>query len=324
MALHSLYEEQCAMVIRKHKPNYPLQRKLFEELKRKYKKRSQDWVNCYMSGANLTKTPAYNRIAGLTPISFDEGIRLIQSEGIDLMGRYLYKGEFSSALDEKLLQDCQQINEICNPTIILSIQDLPLLYLKLNRFVAGFKLYCSYRFEATPSEKFPPFSKSWIQDKVVSSKLDQKRKTLDQLLLTPRTDIWTIGMFDSTINTIKYLESIHGFSSTMVKDEVVGGLFAIIERLKEIASDTSGRVKVYENGIFSIGNNLLFESDELKSLYIWSDLGSKLRIETPYLIKSYHQKLINMLPRATYINASAELNFHHFFHRLERRVKSML
>lgn len=312
------------MTIKNYQTAYPLQKKLFEELKRKYKKRGQDWIHCYMSAAKLTKTPAYNRITGHTPISFDEGIRLLQSEGIDLMEGHLHSNQVSADFDEKLLKDCQQISCTYNPSIILSIQDLPLLYLKLNRFVSGFKLYCSSRFEAPPSEKFPPFSKSWVENKEVSSKLDSTKQTLEQFLPIPRTDLWTVGMFDSTINAIKYLKNINGFSSTTVKDEVVAGLFAIIEQLKKIASDTSGKIHVYENGIFSIGNSLLFDSDELKALYIWSDLGSKIRIAAPPLIINYHQKLKNMLPRATYINASAELNYHHFFNRLELRVKSTL
>jgi hypothetical protein len=301
---------------------YPMQRQLFQKLKKKYKAKGQDWVNSYMFESKLSKTPAYNRMSGNTPISFDEGLSLIHKEGLNMID---WQIPLQNHTDDELLKDCHMLQNAIHPKIILSIQDLPLIYIKMNRLLAGFKLYCAQRFSTCPSKYAKqPFSKIWLDQDDVYRRLNAKRTVLDQFIQLPRTDIWTLGMFDKLILSIKYVDAIKGFQSPVLKDEIIAAIYQIVDKLREIASDTTGHVQVFENQFFSIGNQLLMQSSEVNAMYIWSDVDTKIKLTSAPLIESYQNTLENMLSRARLINPRSEYDFINFFSQLEERIKQML
>ena len=56
---------------------YPLQKRLFDELRQAARQQGKGFVQQYMKVRDLSKTPTYERLSGKTAISFDEGYTLL-------------------------------------------------------------------------------------------------------------------------------------------------------------------------------------------------------------------------------------------------------
>jgi hypothetical protein len=63
------------------KSQFPVQKRLFELLLKSARNNS-NLVQQYRKTTGLSKSPAYNRIKGITPITFDEGMAFMQQAGI--------------------------------------------------------------------------------------------------------------------------------------------------------------------------------------------------------------------------------------------------
>ena len=312
------------MVSRNKYIPYPIQHKLFQKLKKRYRDNGRDWISLYMMNNQVSKTPAYNRMAGNTPISFDEGIQLLRKEGLHLLDWQEPIVE-NGMLDKQLIRDCSLMSKQKQSSVTLIIQDLPLLYFNFNPLLASFKHYCSEHFNASPfSRPVQAFSYDWCKQEKVNQFLNRKKEVLQQFTALSRTEVWSLEMFDSTLKCIQYLDSINGFRSPSLKEEIIASIFWLIKKLKSIASDSNGKVKIYENKLFSLGNQLLFQSGQLNALYFWSDIYTEIRLTNTILIHSCQSTIDNMLSRAILINPKAEYNFIPFFNSLESRIKSWI
>lgn len=101
---------------------YPLQKELFDALRAD----DEHFVQHYLRDANLSKTAVYNRLSGYTPISFDEGCKLLTGRAA------LPDGQVT------VLREVQAVNRLSayfsgpssdSSTLLLSLRTLPGLYL---------------------------------------------------------------------------------------------------------------------------------------------------------------------------------------------------
>jgi len=312
------------MLPKEDQPLYPYQKQIFDKLKDKYKTSGLKWPARYMALQAMSKTPVYARLAGQIPISFDEGIGLMHQEGIRL-NDCLQTPDVISDMDEFLMQDLCHFNALEQKQVVQVIQDLPLIYLKMNRLLGGFKLYCYARLWTSPTTPaLEPFSREWMIEKRVAEKLDAQKKMLQYLLQMPRTDIWTESMFDSTAKVINYIDQVGGFAHRSIKEDIISSLFSLIGDLKKIALNQSMNITIYENTLFSIGNQFFFQAADYSVLYFWSDTNLKIRITDLSVIQDHQILIKNMLSRAVRIDPESEVQFIQFFSRLENRIKTIL
>jgi len=307
-----------------HKCPYPIQKQLFDKVKEKYHAAGRSWITQYMNRFGLTKTPAYARLAGQTPITFDEGFNIMKQEGI-LLQEGVQAPDIVKNLSEALLHDLSLFNGFTEKKVVLMVQDLPLIYLKMNRLLAGFKMYSLARLnQSTPGQAFEPFSRDWLNHENIAAQLNTQKKILQHLLPMPRTDIWTEGMFDNTVKVIGYIDQVGGFAQPGLREEIIGAVFSLVGDLKKMAAEQSSIVKVYENTLFSIGNQLLFNSFDYTVLYHWSDTNLNMRLTDTALIQKHQTLIDNMILRGNPVHPYSEVQFARFFNRLENRIKSFL
>lgn len=301
---------------------YPMQQQLFQQIRDKYRRAGRDWLQQYMTHQGLTKTPAYERMRGDKPISFDEGLHWIRQEGIPWQPwpeAPAQVGQF----EEELLQDLTLYEHLPDRQIMLVVQDLPMLYLKKSRLLAGFKLYCAERLHGSlGGSAFPSFSAAWLMAPAISARLARFKKMETRFMGLPRTDVWTTHMLDHTAQLIRYISDIGGFATAQDQKQVCNSLVALIDELRLIAATPS--VCVYENSLFSIGNQLLLSSSESQALYIWSDSAFNLRFTDTARIQRQTHLFECILARCRYLHPSAEGDYARFFARLTQRVQHIL
>lgn len=130
---------------------YPLQKELFDALRAD----DEHFVQRYLREGNLSKTAVYNRLAGLTPISFDEGCKLLTGRAAVPDGQMAILTEVQAA---NRLTAYFSGSSSDSSTLLLSLRTLPGLYLAYSPILWLGELYSFLILK-----KLLPFAVLWLE-----------------------------------------------------------------------------------------------------------------------------------------------------------------
>jgi hypothetical protein len=316
-------------------PKHPTQRRLFELISASYKRQNLSWLKQYSLELNLSKTSAYNHARGHTGISFDAGAALMHRHQLDIPVLFPYHAD--SALEplkitsapaddvsdflEQLMSllrensDVTQIQHFC--------EDQPIFWLKHIRILALFKLYFWKRFLCNDPEWRIPFTEKLEVTEPFHSYLSQSRQLRDMFMALPRTECWSVGIYDKLIEQILYTRDVGAFASTHMATHLLEQVNALVSRMETQAQD--GQTQIYANELFSTGNFLFVNNQQVSYLVLLQEWPTFITLQPTVEVALLKQKAMLLIERMQPIGAGAERErrrfFDHMRHRVELRFK---
>lgn len=196
-------------------PKIPFQRRLFDYILSLQRKHT--WIERYLRHFKISRSSAYDRIKGKTPISFDEGIQLMLHNNIPpkeivedwvMAATVLTTPTTPEAAPDEYLQllsrDIQQLALSPDAYTWHQTDSIPIFWLKYSRLLAAFKLYNWFRvLRIQNGDPSPMFDDDWKNTANVATLLDQCRTMLEAYQTLPGTEIWSNNMFDTTFAQIE-------------------------------------------------------------------------------------------------------------------------
>jgi len=270
----------------------------------------------YMVEARLTKTPAYARLSGLIPIPYDEGMGLMARE-------HIFPDEMPLAPStdgHSLLLNALR-NKRDDWPCLFSVQDLPAFLLSDSRIVVECREYCSACLSADKAYfEFPIFDKEWLNRRDNAVNLDGYRNLLAEIKQSNIRLVLTSGMFDVFFKQVAYLASI-GCISNLILDQFFEGITTVYEGIRKIIFENSKNLTVYDNVMFSMGNQFLLPAAAQHAAFVWSDSISFHQVHFTDRSRNRYIKTMAMLNRCQNLTSGSERDRMAFIELLATKIR---
>ena len=276
---------------------------------------------------------------GKTPISLDEAVALAEAHKVTLdgIGSAVRMGlnvptSIKTAPEEYLTllhRDLSALARVPRARTWSQMDDAPIIWFKMSRPLAAFKIFYWNRVMADPSQaESLYFGQSWMEASDTTALLDSCKASLRLYQSVPGVEVWSRRMFDKTIAQMEDIRDLGGMGQEAF-DLLTEELHLMVGKLRHLvrsglkASDGGGAsLQVLENRTFSGGNTFCGLSDEVS--YAYFDLGYPdfLRYDDYDVVAQRTDRFAILQPHLTPLSGS-ERNTFEFFVGLERQVKRL-
>ncbi len=325
--------------------NLPLQELLFERIFNQFSKRS-DAVNKIADTLNASRDSVYRRVRGTTLLTPDElqtlAMRfkisldaLIYQEHNIVLFQFRPQNKQISSFDEflkSILKDMGRMYDAPNHQMYYATTELPLFYFLAIPELRTLKMY----FWGRMVWELKYLEERQFTFDVIPQTAHLLANEITRLYMNmPSKEVWSINIFDNTINQIKYLISIGAFKNLNDALVVCDKMLEFVELLKLMASrgkkGTSKSIielskvdfDLYHNEILHTNNIVLAVSDEGKVVFT--------SFANPNFIKSIDQKFATntegwfgkLIARSTSISINTERQREWYFNVLQTKINTL-
>ncbi|MDQ3551833.1 MAG: hypothetical protein M3413_09920 [Bacteroidota bacterium] len=291
----------------------------------------------------VSNDSAYRRIRGETPLVLEEAQLLCQHFDISLdhflniinPGVVFYTTHLNNEAYsfEKYLTDIlnslKLIASFQQKDIVYLTKDIPLFYDFISRPTFAFH----YFFWMKSIMQHPHFVNAKFSMDFLTPSIE---KLGEEILRTycniPSTEIWNTECVNSTISQIEYYREAGYFKSNEDVKLVYNSLIETIEHLRmqaELGSKfypgenpdfKKTNFTFFYNRIVLGDNTILVTIDGKKVVYLNYEVLNYMRTENESFCNDIHQKLLNLIKRATMISNVGEKQRNVFFNALLRKI----
>lgn len=323
-------------------PDKPLQEHLFQRIRERLPVGVQ-LVDAVADVLHLSYDSTYRRIRGETPLVLDEVLCLCQHYGLSLDGLLQTKANtitFESvqvnngtlgfeAYLQGLLQGLNQVAQAGTKEVIYLTKDFPIFHLFNYRPLFSFR----YFFWMKSILQHPDFATKKFTLDCLPPHIEQTGKQILQAYNgIPSTEIWNTECINSTIAQIEYYREA-GFFARPEDDKIVyDALHQTVEHIKAEAETGCKFLpgenpqfkkevfQFYHNRVVLGDNTILVLHDGAKTLYLNYDTLNYLVTHDEHFCNDVHERLQNLMRRATILSRVSEKQRHLFFNALLKKI----
>ncbi len=272
--------------------DYLLQKQLFAHIITQEKSKSK-WVQKYMQRAPCSKSIAYDRIEGKRPISFDEGMQLIETYGLpNEWPHNLLVAPATNPLQPTLplnappeesltvlYNDLQLLAQSPTPQSRVVSRQCPIFWLKYSRLLTSFKIYCWFaQTQLRTGTPMEPFDLNWKDKTRTAALLDQCKHILRAYQTIPGIEIWSLAFFEATFAQMRDVFETGGMTQD-VFHALTQEILIVIDALEQMTArgtkDPAGQtceVQVFTSKSY-IGSDMTIGYGEQSPGFLYLDMG---------------------------------------------------
>jgi hypothetical protein len=196
-----------------------------------------------------------------------------------------------NAMLSTLHNDLSALSSASNAHLYHATNDLPLLWLKTRRQLAGFLLYYHLVFEQMlPEFKGMKFGAQFLKHPVISSWLDQCRDALQLYHSINGTEYWSPRMLDSLLIKIKFVQEMNDFQDATGAQQLLQESEVLIDELEKMTESglklRGAEMKVYNHRGLLRNDIIIGVTDQPRFFYQDFGLLDLYRHQTPRIIES--------------------------------------
>lgn len=318
-----------------------LQQALLEQIISSFKKKS-DAVERISELLHLGKDAVYRRLRGVTLLTPDEIQLLATAFGISvdnlifrntdslIFTMNALSGKIQSFRDffDDLSTNVQELTALKDVFIYYPTNEIPLFYFFFFPELLEFKLYVwgkhIWDFDYLNNQ---PFGKNLIPQDLHT----KGQQTLQRWLKIDSAEMWSVNLFDNTLNQIEFHAAIGSFEHYADAFALCDALSSLSDHLSEMAAAgkkfkpgsapaTGGGFELYHNEMVSAYNTIYLTSPSARMVYV--TFGS------PNFIKSTDARICDftenwtktILQKSIPISTRAEGERKRFFQMINRRI----
>ncbi len=317
--------------------DFPFQQKLFEHVSAQFKSKKAE-LDALSSFFQLSRTAAYDRRSGKTPLTFDEGLALSKEFKFPLAEilpeiKHQFVFDSPTSLEnspkeyvQSLHHDLHKLLELGNGHLWHKTDDTPIFWLKHSRLLAAFKLYYWIRALSIYNNLMPPnFDENWITQPAIQEILDASREIRHCFEQIPSTEIWSCTMFDKTMAQIQNCVETTNINDKTVIHQLVEAIQSVIETMKTMARsqkknthDSGAMLNVFENRTFGGNNLLLGKTNRFSFGYVENGYPDFNRFTDAQIVDTHLLRVKMMLPHLAQLVGFSK-NANSFFEHLDHR-----
>jgi hypothetical protein len=244
---------------------YPLQKELFDSLRADHK----NFVQRYMREAKVSKTSVYNRLAGVTPISFDEGCKLLTGTAAMPQGQAIFLSELQAAkriasfLSESSLSD--------DAAMIFSFRALPSLYLAHRPLVLCLRFFIADWLEAkSRNQRLPSFSPDYCnlpRNREFITACEQVLRLMCEMPPWRRSEVWSPAILANLLARLQEMQAFGAFNGEVTWQEIGREVSELVNTLESNAH----KHEVFLSPQVPAGSQLILSSGAASACWIWTD-----------------------------------------------------
>jgi hypothetical protein len=248
---------------------YPLQKELFDAL------RADDarFVQRYLRDAKLSKTAVYNRLSGYTPISFDEGCKLLTGRAAVPDGQMAILTEVQAA---NRLTAYFSGSSSDSSTLLLSLRTLPGLYLAHSPILLALRLFIADWLDAkAQNRRLPVFSPAYCELPKARTFITAHEQALRHLYELPpwrQSEIWHPSLLNDLLASIQEIKAFGALEDESAWQEIRKGLSGLVDAL----AHRTRKHEVFLSAQTPASSQLILASNTALSHWIWIGAGSVL------------------------------------------------
>ena len=258
---------------------YPLQKRLFDELRQIARQQGKDFVQQYMEVRGLSKTPTYERLAGKTAISFDEGYTLMIEARAQLSSSVQLVDQAQASLH--LLEVLRGEWAKRNAQLVLSLEEPPLFYLMHSPILACFHLFIAEWLDGKAAgRQLPVFDQDYCQRRETLEALQIQEQIFQRLALArpaPRCEIWSPNLLNRLSAAARALYREGALPDGAAREMLEAGFRQFIAALE--ASVRQHRV--WLNPFAPAGSQFIYQAESQSLFCAWLGQDSVLYCRQP-------------------------------------------
>ncbi len=324
-------------------PKCSLQELFFQAIIDKQGKQATETI---MSLLHLEKSAVYNRMKGVTPLPFEDFLKLCQAFHIDpssflpnqqknvkfhfgpLRKPVLTCADFLAPV----LQAMRALNTTKSCEIWYATSEIPIFHYFHFRELTLFKLFTwsrsTWDLPALRTCVFNPdsFSEADVYESYAKPILSAYSQ-IDSF------EFWNPNIYDNTLNQIQYYYAIGELSNTikallteqlqiLLSNQEQQGISGL-KRLPN-SKQTGGHFKLYNNEIIQAGNTFLLEHPTHPSVWSVYNNPNAMQSTEPDLIEYTQKWFLNLQQKSVLISATNEKERRAFFNSLKAKISSRL
>jgi hypothetical protein len=295
----------------------------------------------------ISADSAYRRIRGETPLVLDEARTLCDAFSISLDETLHAKNNSISftftQMDhvnysfrhylQGILDNLTMVASAANPHIIYLSKDIPVFYNFLFRPLFSFR----YFFWMKSILQHPDYVQLQFSDELLSNETASLGREISKAYTSIRsTEIWNTESVNSTIAQIEYYREAGYFRSAEQIEKVYSSLHEMLEHVKFQADNGSkfipgenvnikqNNYDLFYNRVVLGDNTILAMANGQKMLFLTYDVLNYMNTRDESFCNDVHEKLQNLIRRATIISNANEKQRNIFFNILERKIPNRM
>jgi hypothetical protein len=319
-----------------------LQEQVFQQI-RDLLPPSETLVDAVADVLHLSNDSAYRRIRGETPLLLEEAAklcarfqlsldRLMAVSGPATLFEVVQLQESAYGFETYLagiLKSLQQVAACREKEIIYLTKDLGLFHLFHFRPLFAFR----YFFWMKSILHHPDFRNSKFSIDCLPAHIEKLgREILQTYNSIPSTEIWNAECINSSIAQVEYYREAGFFARPDEVAKVYQALQQTIEHLKEQADKgckflpgestalKKQNFQLFHNRVVLGDNTILTLHDGRKTIYLNYDVLNYMVTHDAAFCNDVHQKLQNLMRRATLLSHVSEKQRNIFFHMLQKKI----
>jgi hypothetical protein len=244
---------------------YPLQKELFDSLRAGNKNFVQQYTRAY----HISKTSAYNRLAGVTPISFDEGCKLLTGTATIPQGQAIFQSELQAA--KRIASYLSENSPSEEAAMMLSCRAFPSLYLACSPLVFCLRFFITDWLEAkAQNRRLPAFSSAYCERPRNREFLAGFERALRQMHEIPprrRFEVWSPAILANLLAKLQEMYALGAFNGEITWQEIGKEVSKLVNTLERIAQQH----EVFLSPEVPAGCQLILSSGMTSACWIWAD-----------------------------------------------------
>ncbi|MDX2134635.1 MAG: hypothetical protein SFV52_07610 [Saprospiraceae bacterium] len=197
-------------------------------------------------------------------------------------------------------------------------EDQPVFWLKQMRILALFKFYFWKRFLCNDPAWRIPFQENMDVLEPFHGYLRKSRQLRDAFLQAPRTECWSVGMFDKLIEQIRYTQDVGGFAAAHLPGLLLEQIEALVSNME--AQARQGANDFFANQLFATGNFLFIRKTDANFLVMLQEWPAVMIIQPSGETNHLAQRVGHLIERMQPIGGGAERERKLFFDRVRSRI----
>jgi hypothetical protein len=298
------------------KPNYPLQRKLFDKIASSFRSRTAA-ISHYQKKYSLSRSKAYAHFNGERAIEGDVLLQLMSDyclHDLEVWPEGWPETHFVTtapalqpdfdAYMQVLKTDLEKMQSQDGAHLYLAHNEVPVLLLKTRRRLAGFLLYFHFNYEQLSSRfRHVKFGDSFMRHEDICFRLDHCRASLALYHEIPGTEYWSPRMFDALLAKMKVVRDLDQFYDPGEYARLLGEVRDLIREMEQMvrqgAKLSGAPLEVFHHQGLLSHNMMIGRSDSDSFLYLNFGLAGMHRYTQPDVVQAHLcrlQRINTVLP----------------------------
>jgi hypothetical protein len=271
-----------------------------------------------MEARGLSKTPAYQRLAGKTAISFDEGYTLMIEARAQQSSSAQVMNEAQASL--LMLEALRGGWASSNAQLILSLEEPPLFYLMHSPVLASFHLFIAEWLDSKAAgRRVPTFDQGYCKRRETLETLqlqEQLFQHLAQAAPAPRCEIWSPNLLNRLSAAARALYREGALPDAAAREMLMAGFRQFIAALEAKVRQQ----RIWMSPFATAGSQLFYQAEPQHLFCAWLGQDSVLYCRQPQACRQAAARL-DAARRAAQPLRAGQAACRNFFSQIGGRLK---